>query len=215
MKETLQFVASRGDTSDWVVDSIKKWWAVHMEWTMSRFKTLREHTIPALEMRLHYPTRLVEAQENIENQIREVADLVDELKSGDDVWRLYDLLDAWSAYESIAVKGLDLTEPMSIMLFHAFFSIRECEAIVKAGHHLVSPYCIGAMVYHGEEDTGAILQLNSIELEFRLKEYKDASAIHLQALRSGEPPRKGQQGKVVKFLSMLHDSLGQEQASSA
>ena len=213
MKETLQFVASRGDTSEWVVNSIKKWWAVHKQWTLSRFKVFKSHTIPALEMRFHYPTRLIEAQESIEDQIRDIADLIEELNPGDDVWRLYDLLDAWSAYENVATKGLDLTEPMSMMLFHAFFSIRECEAIVKAGHHLVSPYCIGAMVYHGEEGTSKVLQLNRIELEFRLKEYSNDSAIYLQALRSGEPPRKGQQGKVVKFLAMLHDNLGREQAA--
>lgn len=212
MKETLQFVASRGDTSQWIVEAIKKWWSIHKEWTTSRFKALREHTLPALEMRFHYPPRLLEAQNNIERHILgDLDDMMNDLEPNADPLKLYDLLDEWSDYEMVATKGLDLMEPMSIMLFHAFFSVREGEAIVKAEHHRVAPSCIGAMAFHAEKENLASLHMNHIELDYRRKDYEEEAMLLLHALRGGEPPKKGQKGTVIKFLSMLQSGLESEQ----
>jgi hypothetical protein len=194
MKETLQFVASRGNTAEWVINAIKKWWSVHKEWTTSRFKALREHTLPALEMRFHYPLRLLEAQNNIEKHILgDLDDMMDQLQPNADPLKLYDLLDEWSDYEMVAT------------------SIREGEAIVKAEHHRVSPYCIGAMAYHAEKEGPTALQINRIELDYRRKDYEEEAMNLLHALRAGEPPKKGQKGAVVKFMRMLHSGLESEQ----
>uniref|UniRef100_A0A7S4J2C9 Uncharacterized protein n=1 Tax=Odontella aurita TaxID=265563 RepID=A0A7S4J2C9_9STRA len=212
MKEVLQSVAARGEIPAWTVESIKQWWASHREWVETRLDVLRDHTLPALERRLTFPASLVEALEGMRIHIHTVGELVDQLQPGDQVWRLYDLFDAWSAYEALTVESLNLCEPMAIMLFHAYFNQDEVAQIVRMEHQKMSSLCTGAVVYHvGREKAAGAIPLNALQLNFRLTEYKNASVVHLRALQSGKKTLHGRRGSVENFCLMLKDSLKDEE----
>lgn len=220
MKEALRRVAERGGPlQDWAVRSITRWWSCHYEWTVSRVQSTRAVFIPEFEKRFFYPMVLKETQDEYIRHLHDINDVVNALKAGDAIWRVYDLIYAWAAYEEAVNVALDLTEPMAIMLQHAYFSQQELANMIKGDYiKKLSKFGVGSFIYHmGKEKAkkkNAENKFSNVKWRFDFAQcynvYANTVVVHVQALNLGVPPMVEQGNHVGKWLSVAQDSMNRE-----
>ena len=215
VRETLQRIASRGETLSWIVDAIKLVWKEHRGWISSRFEVFQTYSLPLLEQRFRYPSAFLEAWAEIMKQIENISVLVDDLSPGDAVWHLYDLHDAWAVYDDTVTRNLRLQEPVAMILFHAYFSKAEGDKIVKEEARRISSNSrgLGAIIYHASSTIPiekVLPSTSSLELEYRRKSYEDHVATPLQSLKMGRNPKiqKAIENSQNGFARTLFSAMG-------
>lgn len=145
LNSSLQGVADKfpNSTPDWAVDSIKALWAHHYDVVMDHHRNEDEIMNPFMKTRVQFPEKLEADHQVLVTLMNEIKNAVDELKTGDSLVRLLDLMES---YQTTMFPHLAEEERVALPLLRNYFTPKEVKEKVAEIMQTTGPGELGSFI---------------------------------------------------------------------
>uniref|UniRef100_A0A7S4K2U1 Hemerythrin-like domain-containing protein n=1 Tax=Odontella aurita TaxID=265563 RepID=A0A7S4K2U1_9STRA len=191
---------------EWAVSSIRKWWEGHSLHVREHCAKEEEMLMPFASERIKWPEDVTTSDDHgkIEEWQREVGRLVDGLgKDGEDRTTVKALREAWESYELKLRPHLLEEERVCLPLVRVYFTPEEMSPVGRKMMEAEPDSTMGAMVHAmGTKEFRSVFMTGQgipsfvwhMAFKSRHANYENDMAVHVEALKTGRPPKEGKSG---------------------